>query len=183
MATVAVLCGCAGWRMGGIAQQSPLSNPLFVASNSDDIVWERAVDVLHSYHFEIASENRLARTIETQPRVGASLMEPWHPDAATLADRLEGTTQSIRRTVVVSLQPSEERTGYLVSVSVFKEKENLVGLAANSAGAATFQESAPLNRDLDPVVGQTSNSSWIPLGRDLALEQSILQSLYEVYSQ
>lgn len=176
------LCGCAAGP-GLFTQQQPVSNPLFVSTSNDELVWERAVEVLHGYHFEIARENRLARTIETHPQVGASIFEPWHGDAVTIADRLEGTTQSIRRTVQLSLQPSEQQTGYLVSVVVLKEKEDLPGVAANSPGAATFQESTPLQRDLDPVVGQTTASGWVPLGRDTALEQAILQRLFANYAQ
>ncbi|MCA9081035.1 MAG: hypothetical protein KDA58_10785 [Planctomycetaceae bacterium] len=176
------LCGCAGGP-GMFAQSGPVSNPLYVNTVNDELVWERAVEVLHEFHFEIANENRLARTIESHPRVGSGVLEPWHPDAATLGDRIEATTQSIRRTVQLSLQPSEQQSGYLVSVAVYKEKEDLPGIAANSAGAATFQESAPLERDLDPVVGQTAPSGWIPLGRDAALEQAILQRLFATYSR
>lgn len=183
LAGLVMLCGCTAWRGGTLATSQPITNPLFVSTNNDELVWERAVEVLHRYHFEIARENRLARTIETQPLVGASLVEPWHSDAVTVLDRLEGTTQSIRRIAHLSLQPGDQRAGYTVSVAVYKEKEDVQGLAANSAGAATFQESSPLQRDLDPVVGQSGTSTWIPLGRDLGLEQEILQSLYTAYAR
>jgi len=69
-----------------------------------------------------------------------------------------------------------------VSVAVYKELEDLPGVAANSAGAATFSESTPLDRDLNPVVGQSTPSIWIPVGRDPELEQSLLQRLKVVYS-
>lgn len=176
-------CSCAVWQRGLSQASRPVSNPILVSTANDDLVWERAVEVLHRYHFEIANENRLARMIETEPQVGASLLEPWHSDAVTLEDRIEGTTQSIRRTVQLSLQPSEQQTGYLVSVVVLKEKEDLSGTAANSTGAATFQESAPLERNLNPVVGQTAVSTWIPQGRDSALEQELLKSLFANYSR
>lgn len=60
-----------------------------------------------------------------------------------------------------------------------KGPEDLPGVAANSPGGATFQESAPLKRDLNLVVGQSSKSNWIPKGRDQALEQAFLASLVQ----
>lgn len=177
------LCGCAAGPGRLFSQPAAVTNPLFVASNNDEVVWERAVDVLHEFHFEIAQENRLARTVETYPRVGASLLEPWHPDAPGFMDRLEGTTQSIRRTVQLSLQPNEQQPGYDVAVIVLKEREDFAGQGATSIGAATFQESQPLQRNLDPVVAKSEAANWIPLGRDPALEQAILQRLYALYSR
>lgn len=165
-----------------LTSSAPATPSLFVATPNEELVWERSVDVLHDFQFEIARENRLGRTIETFPKVGSGLLEPWHHDSIGFENRLESTLQSIRRIVTLSLQPSENGQGYVVSVAVYKEIEDLDGIAANSAGAATFSESTPLERDLDPVVGQSSPSRWVPLGRDPALEQAILERLRQVFS-
>jgi hypothetical protein len=87
-------------------------------------------------------------------------------------NRLESTLQSIRRRMIVNVTPAPG--GHWISVEALKELEDLPGLAANSPGAATFQESRPLQRDLDVVVGQTAPSGWILLGRDVLLEQAYL---------
>ena len=161
-----------------------VSNPLYVRTNFEEAVFERAVDVLHEYHFEIARENRIAHQIETRPRVGSGLLEPWHADSVGFENRLESTLQSIRRRVLVNIVPDRQNgNGYLVAVEAYKELEHVHGLAANSPGAATFSESTPLQKDLNPVVGQSGPSEWIPLGRDVALEQSLLQSLSTAYSR
>jgi len=152
-----------------------VTNPIQVRANNYDLVWERTIDTLHEYHFEIARENRLSGEIETEYRTGASIAEPWHYDAANAKERWEGTLQSIRRKVLVHITQIEG--GYLVSVEAFKELEDLPGLAANSPGGATFQESRPLERNLNLVVGQTTPSGWILKGRDTALEQSVLAEL------
>ena len=73
-------------------------------------------------------------------------------------------------------------SGYAIMVEAFKEREDLPGIAANSPGAATFSESTPFSRDLSPVVGQRQPSRWIPVGRDLDLEQAILTSLRAAYT-
>ncbi|WP_437225541.1 hypothetical protein SH661x_004110 [Planctomicrobium sp. SH661] len=180
------LCSLLGCALPGGSRSTsapiPVSNPLLVATSNEELVWERAIDVLHDFQFEIGRENRLGRVIETVPKVGSGLFEPWHHDSVGFENRLESSMQSIRRIVIISLQPDDGGQGYLVSVTVLKEIEDLVGVAGNSAGAATFSESTPLIRDLSPVVGQSSPSTWLPLGRDGLLEEAILTRLRTVYS-
>ena len=79
----------------------------------------------------------------------------------------------------MNVQPSP-LNALQIEVQVFKELEDLPGLAANSPGGATFQESTPLQRDLKLVVGQSTPSVWIPKGRDPALEQAILSRIVSV---
>jgi len=155
--------------------------PIYVPAANQEVLWERVVDVLHEYHFEIAREDRQDGLIETQYRIGASLQEPWHHDAVGWENRLEGTLQSIRRRVIVHLTPDE--SGYLVSIEAFKELEDLDGLAANSAGGATFQEATPLQRNLNLDVGQSAPSGWIPVGRDPRLEHDMTGRLRQALSR
>jgi hypothetical protein len=161
----------------GCASSRPMivSNPVFIPANSQHSAWERTVDVLHDFHFPIARENRLDGVIETDYRVGSNVLEPWHGDSVGSFNRLESTLQSIRRKVRVDLTPVEG--GYLVGVEAFKEQEDLLGVAENTAGAATFRKNTPLERDLNVVVGQSSPSGWYSLGRDADLEQAILAEM------
>jgi hypothetical protein len=156
-------------------------NPMGVGAANDDALWERTVDVLHDYQFQIVREDRLARVIETEYKVGSGCLEPWHHDSVGTYNKLESSLQSIRRRVRITLLPGNGG-GYAVSVEAFKEREDLPGVAANSAGGATFSESTPFTRDLTPVVGQSTESRWIPVGRDLDLEQAILASLRSAYT-
>ena len=158
-----------------------VQNPTIIRANNHETAWERTVDVLHDYSFEIERENKLGGVIETKYIVGAGLLEPWHREAVGFDNRLEGTLQSIRRRAFVTLTPTED--GYLVGVEVFKEIEDVQGTLQNSAGAATFQESTPLQRDLNLIVDESTPAGWIPRGRDLALEQSILRQLEAVFSR
>ena len=156
-----------------------VSNPAFIPIDHTEVVWERAVDVLHDYHFLVVRENKLDGTIETEYRVGSGVLEPWHHDSIGPENAWESTLQSIRRRLIVTVTPAEG--GHWVSVEALKELEDLPGLAANSPGAATFQESRPLDRNLDVVVGQTAPSGWILLGRDLPLEQDYLCRLQRAF--
>ena len=174
------LAGCAGMRP--VAEAEPemkTAHAMFVPGDNDEAMWERTIDVVHNY-FDIARENKMDGVIETQPKVGASLFEPWHRDATGFHNRLEGTMQSIRRRAFINIR--RENGGYMVSVEVLKELEDLPGLAANAPGAATFQTSNPLQRDLNLVVGQTSPSGWIAVGRDTALEQRMIAALEREFS-
>lgn len=172
--------GCAAPWM---TPRAAAPNPLYVPAANDEVLWERTVDVLHDFHYSIARENRFSRVIETDYRVGSGVLEPWHHDSVGLENRLESTLQSIRRKVLVRVIPDDQAGGYLVSVEAFRETEDLPGVAANSPGGATFQESTPLERDLNLVVGQSAPSGWVPAGRDTALEQQILAALQGAYSQ
>ncbi len=159
-------------------------NPIFVPAGNEDAVWERTVDVVHDY-FDIARENRIVGTqpgmIETRYKVGASLLEPWHRDSYGLRNRTESTLQSIRRTARISVTPAQG--GYFIGVEVIKEIEDLPGVANNTAGGATFSQSNPLRRDLDLVVGQSSPSGWVILGRDEVLEAEMLRQMQWAFAR
>ena len=152
------------------------SSSIQLSADYRDSVWEHAVVVLHQNHFQVARESKLEGVIETHYRCGSNLLEPWHPDSVGLENRLESTLQSIRRRVIVNLQPTGEGL-MTVSVRVDKEIEDLSGMAANYEGGATFSESQPLNRDLDQVVGQSGPSRWLSIGRDPLLERRVLSQI------
>lgn len=160
------------------------ANPIFVAANNEEAVWERTVDVVHEY-FDIARENRIVGSqpgnIETKYKVGAGMLEPWHRDSHGLESRLESSMQSIRRKAFINVTPAEG--GYLIGIEVMKEIEDLPGVANNTAGGATFQQGNPLRRDLDLVVDQTAPAGWIIKGRDGALEQEMSRRLQLAFSR
>lgn len=173
-----VACVLTLMSVGCAASHSMIvSNPVFVPANTQHNAWERTVDVLHGFHFPVARENRLDGVIETDYRVGSNVLEPWHGDSVGVRNRMESTLQSIRRKVKIDLTPVEG--GYLVGVEAYKELEDLNGTAENTTGAATFRKSSPLERNLSVVVGQSSPSGWISLGRDTDLEQAILGDLQQ----
>lgn len=170
----AALNGCATMQNYGPA----VSNPVFVRANNNEEAWERTVDVVHDYLFEIERENKLGGVLETRYKTGSSCLEPWHPDSVGANNRLESTLQSIRRKAYVSVTPVEG--GYLIGVEAHKELED-VAKAANLQGAATFLDDNILARDLNSVIGQATPSGWISKGRDEALEQSMLKSINRAF--
>lgn len=175
-----------GSLLSGCAAQRPVlaGNPIFIPAANEDMAWERTVDVVHDY-FDIARENRIIGSqpgvIETRYRIGASLLEPWHRDSHGLDNRIESTLQSIRRKAIISVTPAQG--GYLVGVEVFKEIEDIPGVANLTAGGATFSQTSPLRRDLDLVVGQSSPSGWVSRGHDDLLEGEILRRLQLAFTR
>lgn len=165
--------GCALWRPG------VPNNPFFVSADNQEAVWERTVTVVHHY-FDIARENKLDGVIETRPKVGASLLEPWHHDSVGLGNRLESSLQSIRRRGFVNITPTNG--GYLVGLEVFKELEDQPGITPQTPGGGTFQQNLPLRRDLNLISGQAPPAGWIVLGRDERLEREMLVKLQREFS-
>lgn len=160
-------------------------NPLQIPPSDRDLTWDHLVDIVDDY-FEIEREDRVRLVgdvltvgrIDTFPLVGATLLEPWHHDAANLYERTEDTLQTIRRRAVVQVVPNQ--AGYLVEVVVFKELEDLAQPENASTGVATLRYDTSSNmQHFGTLVGpQAISLGWIPQGRDYALEQRILGDIY-----
>ena len=176
--------GCAlpryDWILGQ-EEAANINNTVFVSADNFEAVWERTVDVIHDYRFPIRRENKLDGIIETEYKVGASVLEPWHRDSVGIDARLVSTLQSIRRRMFVSVTPADG--GFLVSVEAFQEIEDVVGQPTNTAGSATFQDSSPLQRELSLVGERSRPSGWVPQGRDIRLEQATLARLQKAFSR
>jgi hypothetical protein len=169
--------GCVSLNAYGPA----MVNPVFVRAGDDqEVAWEKVVDTVHDFLFDIDRENKLGGIIETKYKTGSNILEPWHPDSVGLADRWESTFQSIRRKVFIRF--TAVRGGYLIGVEAVKELED-VPRAQTSVGGATFLDNNALQRDLNPVVGQDTPSGWINRGRDAALEQAMLRSINRRFGQ
>jgi len=172
---------CAGPTPTRVAACS--QNPVFLSDPHHERVWETVVDVVDD-HFKIEREEPVRQIgsvltegrLDTFPKVGATLFEPWHRDSADAYERLESTLQSIRRHAEVKVTP--DKGGYWVEVVVLKEVEDVMRPTQSSAGAATFRNDSSLTRVVSPAADQQINEGWIPLGRDPALEQRILAELH-----
>lgn len=186
------LAGCRAWfepaYVGpevGFGPPPQQSNPVLVTNMDRDFVWDQVVDVVDDY-FRIKEEERVRLVgdlltegrLDTFPRSGSTILEPWNKDSVTLYDRWESTLQSIRRRALVRVIPAE--AGYLVEVQVLKELEDV---ARPETGAVSLADPAALRNDnalqrvTNPVGGAQVTLGWIGLGRDLVLEQVILSQV------
>lgn len=183
LAALATLPGC-------VAPQPVVSpgsgvvcaNPLLTPVSDANYVWEQVVDVVDD-DFKILRERPIRRSgnellegqLETVPKVGATIFEPWHGDSVGRNERMEATLQSIRRQAVVRVIPDSQ--GFLVDVAVFKELEDVARPEHATAGAATLRYDSSLSRVHEAIGDRPINEGWIPLGRDVMLEQRILGKL------
>jgi len=173
--------GPSGWHAPSVTRifspRPVAANPLPVPSTDFEDVWNKTVAVVDKY-FEIASENRLSRTIETQPLMGATLLEPWALDSTTLEDRFEASLQTIRRFAIIHVDPAPTG-GFLVKVEVYKSLEDMPKPDRQAAGRAVFTNDFPVNRTREIVGPVPAPLGWIKRGRDLHLEQAILAGIRE----
>mgnify|MGYP000975489035 CR=1 FL=1 len=114
----AALCGCA---LPVFAPPEAFLPPASAVTNNrilvpvvdQDQVWEQVVDVVDDY-FKIEHEERIRLVgdiltegrLETFPRSGSTLLEPWNKDSVTAYEQLESTLQSTRRRASVRVKRS-----------------------------------------------------------------------------
>ena len=141
--------GCGTGRRTGACRASPRSsrrtpvidNPLVVPSATLKTSGTRRSPIVDKY-FDIESENRLSRTIRTQPQMGATMLEPWALDSATFQDRFEASLQTIRRLAIIHVDPAPTG-GFRVKVEVYKFLEDLSKPDKQAAGRAGLQQRFP----------------------------------------
>lgn len=163
---------------GRIGAAAPCPNPVYVPQGplAYGAVFERVLDVVDDY-FEIADSNRYSGQIETFPRIAPGFEQPWKPGNPYFsAARLHATLQTIRHRASVRITPANDG-GYFVDVKVFKELEDLERPTRSTAGAASFRSDNTVERQYEVIDASVVDSRWIPLGRDLAIEQILLGKL------
>ncbi len=156
---------------------SSVDNPVYLplGPNSYGAVFEKVQDVLDDY-FEIAYTNRYNGEIETFPRVAPGLGEMWKGGSPDLYQRLLATLQSMRNRAVVRIFPADDG-GYFVSVMVYRELEDLAQPIKSNTSSAVFRNDNGLERQFEIIDATTYDAIWIPKGRDLCMEQEILDRL------
>lgn len=166
----------------GSAPREPVENPHFVPIRNYDLMWEQIVDAVDD-HFKIRREQRVRVVagqltdgrLETYPRIGSTMLEPWHTDSTRGYEKLESTLQTIRRRCIVRVTP--EPDGFFIGVEVYKEMEDVTGptdvdMALDGARFDGTLRSGLEEKELGP-----ETDGWIPLCRDVLLEQRILQDI------
>lgn len=190
-ASLATACGLTGCRglLRGVDQNAlygapagQVDNPLFLPPMEPEFVWNNLVDAVDD-NFRIEREERVRLIggiltegrIDTYPTIGATLLEPWRSDSTPGYERLHATLQSVRRRATVRLIPTEG--GALVDVVVQKELEDLDKPEHATAGGATPRHDATLVRNEGPPGRFSVTLGWIPIGRDVSLEQKLLRDI------
>ncbi len=159
------------------APAGAVENPVYVplGPGSYGAVFEKVIDVVDDY-FEIAYANRYDGTIVTHPRIAPGLEQPWKPGSPDFDQRLEATLQTLRHRAELRIQPADDG-GFFVQVTVYKELEDLPRPVRATAGAASFRSANTVDRQFEVIDPTVFESTWIPLGRNVRLEQVILQRI------
>ena len=172
----------------GFTGPQVIRNPLFVPVQNHEVAWRQIVDVLDDY-FQISREEAVQQVgglltegrIETKPLGGGTLVEPHRRDSVGRFSRWESTFQTIRRQAVARIVPTQG--GYLVDLSVQKEREELPHPENSTVGFATFRSDSSLpsrrSKRNSELYRSKLSDHWTPLGRDVALEQRILSEIRE----
>jgi hypothetical protein len=182
--TLAVfLAGCASGPM--LDNPLPLSagaalahdNPVYIPQGPMAYarVFEKVLDILSDY-FDIAYANRYDGRIETFPRTAPGIEQPWKPGSPDLYQRLLAFCQSIRHRAIVTITTADDG-GYFIDVKVLRELEDVPQPVRSTASSSTLRLESPLERQFDVIFPEVFESAWIPIGRDIALEQVILDRL------
>ncbi|MCL2304223.1 MAG: hypothetical protein FWC43_02630 [Planctomycetaceae bacterium] len=183
----AVFGGCASYRppvsnLPWLTNSPNENSQELIPTHNHEALWEAIAEAV-SLTFTIASEEPIRAfdniltegRLETEPKIGASVLEPWHDDSVTLGDRIESTYQTIRRRAVVRVIPEE--SGFLVQVIVYCEMEDLPKPIKSNASATLFQKTTPSERVTQQGPVLPESNGWFLIGRDPALEKQILQQI------
>lgn len=183
--SVVILCllaGCHGLHRNSSGGPRPIENPLFIPPVDRELLWNQTVDAVDDY-FRIEREDRVRLVggvltegrIDTFPTIGSTLFEPWRVDSTPGYEKLHATLQSVRRRATVRVIPAEG--GYLLDVVVQKELEDLDKPESATAGGATLRHDGTLVRQQGAPGRPSVTLGWIPIGRDMTLEQRILADI------
>ena len=171
------------WRWN--APQS--HNPIVVKNYDHEFLWSVVVDVIDN-HFEIDRNTQIRRYgnvsteghLETKPKIGASLAEPWHADSVGFTERLESTLQTIRRRAEVHVVPQtggHTIEGYSIEVKVFKELENNPQPLRAVAHASSLRFRESVDEFADSIDVNPNSAGWFIIARDTALENRLLMEI------
>jgi hypothetical protein len=183
LATLATLpIGCAT----GPLQENPLlvggprieqENPVYLPQSPwvYKQVFTKIQDILSDY-FVIVEAQPYDGRIVTAHSIAPGCEQPWKPGSPDSYQRLLAFCQSIRHRAVVVIT-SAESGGYFVDVKVFKELEDLPNPTRSTSGNAGYRLESTVGQQFQLIEPETTNNSWIPIGRDCPLEQVILSRI------
>lgn len=163
---------------------APVSNPMIVPLTDRWLLMDQVSDEIDDY-FKIYREERIRILdgvmsegwIETHPKIGSTLLEPWAKDSTPGFEKLHASLQTVRRFSKVRVIPTVN--SFQIDVKVFKELEDLKQPKLATITGRRFRNDSSLDVDVTDPWLEDLNEGWIPMGRDFSLEQKILRNIQE----
>ncbi len=178
-----LLAGCAlPWHAPKGPVVNVVENPLFVPTTDREFLWNTLVDTVDDY-FKVNHEERVRLVgglltqgqLDTVPTPASGYLEPWRSDSTPGYEKLHSSLQSIRRQASARVIPAPG--GYLIEIVVNKELEDLDRPEQSTGGTSYQRHDGTIIRMPNPAQGGGNTLGWIPMGRDVSLEQTILLQL------
>jgi len=159
-----------------------IQNPVQVPMLDRFLVMDEISDEMDDY-FHIAREEQIRVVdsimtegwIDTWPRIGSTVLEPWHHDSTRGFEKLHSSFQTVRRQAKVRIIPSAD--SYLIDVKVFKELEDNPNPVRGAATGKYLRHDNALDVGIEDYWSSKQNDGWISMGRDVSLEQRILANI------
>ena len=187
------LCGCRLVpNFKNIAQprlvNQEIQNPIEVPMLDRFLVMDEISDEVDDY-FRIAREEQIRVVdsvmtegwIETWPRIGSTILEPWHHDSTGGFEKLHASLQTVRRQAKVRITPTGD--SYSIDVKVFKELEDNPNPVKSAVSGKFLRHDSALDIGFEEPWRTRQNDGWISMGRDVSLEQKILNNIVKRLSE
>ena len=190
MVILCIVSGCRAFRNNDHAQApaSPqkvgeaIQNPIQIPLLDRFLVMDEISDEIDDY-FRVAHEEQIRIVngvmsegwIDTWPRIGSTILEPWRHDSTRGFEKLHASLQTVRRQAKVRVIPSGD--SYLIDVKVFKELEDNPNPVRSPIRGRYPRTDNALDVDADDFFNTAQNEGWISMGRDVSLEQKILTNI------
>jgi hypothetical protein len=185
---MAGLVGFAGWLAGCHAPPEPTGPTVTRVSapteQDYDRLWDSVGDTLRRNYWELDRQDRIEGVITTFPETTANSFEIWRPQPKPAYYYAEANLATIQRKVTVKITPIIDQAGsYDLGVQIDRLRYSLEEHQVDNSAAAFRIYS----RDTPTVEGRRERaadiSSWIPLGRDKPLEDSVLAAILRRYAK
>jgi len=171
---LALLTGCA-------TAQKP--TPKDESVNIPDISVAEAVEAaeaaLNGMHFVVEKADPVQGIIRTKPLTGAQFFELWRSDNVGLAQTVEASVQTLRRSVELHLEPVGDQVRIDCHVRVQRLSLPANEIASVSQAYRLYSASTPAVQRLELEPEQEKRLAWIDLGEDSALAERILKRIIQ----
>ncbi len=174
MLTAAIFAGCST-----SASRDAIPTPPPLAAADYPAAFDASAAVLRDAGFGIDRRDFRFGKISTTPKGSPTILEAWKPDNTYADQALRSTLGDLRRTVTVSFTaPPDDADRYDLAVEVLVERLQIPARRMNgSTRGEVFADLAEVPEELQ--ARGITGSYWQPIGRDVHLEQRLLQHILD----